>query len=89
MGMTVSRWAMWVQHFLAWVRGDFTKIVGKFEKAASQLEAHKTYLNLIADNQAQAARSLAAAAKVNYAEADKANKVAINFRTLVNPESEG
>ncbi len=70
-------------HFAAWLRGDFLKITARFEKAASDLLAHNSYLTAIADEQAQASRALASRAESNYQEADKANKVAANLRALL------
>lgn len=77
------------EHFLAWLRGDLTAIVSDFEKVAKKLSAHNTYLTKIADNQAQASRSLAKASAANYAEANKANAVAANLTALTNPPVAG
>lgn len=83
MNFTVTKLEMYVQHIIAWWRGDFTSIVGKFDKYIKALEGHNAYLNLVAENQAHASRALAAASKAAYAEAEKAKNVAANFKALV------
>lgn len=74
---------MWFEHLKAWWRGDLASITAYFEKAVIDIEAHTKYLTTIADNQAQAARSLAKRSEWLYSEADKARKVAANIGNLL------
>lgn len=78
---------MYVQHFLAWLRGDLTKIVSAFDKAIKKLEAHEKYRAGIAENQAHLSRDLAYRSKLNYQEADKAKAVRANLTKLVTPDA--
>ncbi len=70
---------MWFEHLKAWWRGDLVAITSIFNKMVDDIRAHEKYLTTVADNQAQAARSLAARSKWLYDEADKARKVASNI----------
>jgi hypothetical protein len=71
------------QQLLAWWRGDLSKIVSDFEKAAKKLSDHQKYLNTIADNQAHYARDLAKRSAANYEEAAKSQAVAARLRDLI------
>lgn len=75
--------SMYWQHFLAWLRGDIATITKVFDKALADLEAHIKYTTTIADNQASAARSLAARSKALYEDADKARTIKANVGALV------
>jgi predicted HTH transcriptional regulator len=75
---------LYIQHFKAWLRGDTTKIVSVFQKALTQLDEQEKYLTTIADNQAHAARDLAARSKVLYDKAMEARTIHRNIATLVN-----
>jgi ABC-type transporter Mla subunit MlaD len=79
----MNRFEMYWQHLKAWWRGDVVAITSVFQKAIGQLDAHGKYLNLIADNQAQAARSLAASSKRLYDAAAEASNIKANLTKVV------
>lgn len=76
---------MWIEHLKAWWRGDVAAITSVFHAALADLEAHIKYITTIADNQAQAARDLAARSKALYAAADEAAAIKTNLSNLVTP----
>lgn len=74
---------IYFEHLKAWWRGDVAAITSVFHKALAELEAHSKYLTNIADNQALAARSLAASSKRLYDAAAEANNIKANLSALV------
>lgn len=85
----MSRIELYIEHLKAWWRGDLAAITSVFGKALADLEAHGKYLTTIADNQAQAARALAASSKKLYDAATEASNVKANIAALVLPPKVG
>lgn len=74
---------IWIEHLKAWWRGDLAAITKVFDEAVRDLKNHEQYLVTIADNQAQAARNLAARSKWLYDEAAKVKAIGAKIAALI------